>query len=237
MANSSVTTPVSNPNKNLYNGGSEWQNDYDDLPDYYQTYFRKYDATIGRFVGVDPEAASADSWTVYQYGYDCPGMFNDPMGNLSISAGGDQSNLEWSNRVTHNGSAWNDSHADMDLEFSKSVYEHWLKESSGGNFTAAWNNILAAAGKVLSNPEFDTDEHQSAKLNTSKGRRFFEYTHVETEYENGLFAGFKVVGGKTYIDDANQEAFNVSFVSRKDGKGVELNIYFTNPGYTYSSYQ
>jgi hypothetical protein len=24
-------------NKNLYNGGSEWQNDYTNMPDYYQT--------------------------------------------------------------------------------------------------------------------------------------------------------------------------------------------------------
>jgi hypothetical protein len=34
-----VTTPTL-PDKNLYNGGSEWQNDYQNLPDYYQTYYR-----------------------------------------------------------------------------------------------------------------------------------------------------------------------------------------------------
>jgi RHS repeat-associated protein len=68
-------------NKNLYNGGSEWQNDYQNLPDYYQTYYRNYDAELGRFVGVDPEAESAESMSSYQYANNNPIMNNDPMGN------------------------------------------------------------------------------------------------------------------------------------------------------------
>jgi hypothetical protein len=37
------------PNKNLYNGGSEWQNDFADQPDWQQTFYRNYDQTTGRF--------------------------------------------------------------------------------------------------------------------------------------------------------------------------------------------
>ncbi|QKJ29000.1 RHS repeat protein [Mucilaginibacter mali] len=80
-----TTTPGSQPNKHLYNAGSEWQNDYGDLPDYYQTFYRNYDASIGRFVGVDPEAESADDWTPYQYALNNPGMLNDPMGDLTVA--------------------------------------------------------------------------------------------------------------------------------------------------------
>jgi RHS repeat-associated protein len=70
-------------NKNLYNGGSEWQNDYTNLPDYYQTYYRNYDAALGRFIGPDPQAESTNSMTTYQYANNNPIMFNDPLGNLS----------------------------------------------------------------------------------------------------------------------------------------------------------
>ncbi|BAU54915.1 DUF6443 domain-containing protein [Mucilaginibacter gotjawali] len=81
FANSPVSLPTT-PNKNLYNGGSEWQNDYSNLPDYYQTFYRNYDAAIARWVAVDPVAESAESMTSYQYAGDNPVMKNDPMGDL-----------------------------------------------------------------------------------------------------------------------------------------------------------
>lgn len=82
MPGSVVATPT-NPNKKLYNGGSEWQNDFGNLPDYYQTFFRNYDAALGRWVGVDPMAESAESMTTYQYAGNNPVMFNDPNGDLA----------------------------------------------------------------------------------------------------------------------------------------------------------
>ena len=42
LANSPVGT-LSDTNKHLYNGGAEWQNDYGNLPDYQQTFYRNYD--------------------------------------------------------------------------------------------------------------------------------------------------------------------------------------------------
>jgi len=85
MPGSVVGTP-GNPNKNLYNGGSEWQNDYSSLPDYYQTFYRNYDAALGRFVGVDPKGESAESMTCYQYAGNNPITMNDPMGDLASAA-------------------------------------------------------------------------------------------------------------------------------------------------------
>lgn len=80
LTNSKVGT-LSDDNKNLYNGGSEWQNDYGDLPNYQLTLLRNYDAILGRFVGVDPQGDSAEDMTSYQYAGNNPIMFNDPLGN------------------------------------------------------------------------------------------------------------------------------------------------------------
>jgi RHS repeat-associated protein len=80
MPNSPVATPTAD-NKQLYNGGSEWQNDFGNLPDYYQTFYRNFDAALGRFIGVDPQAESAESLTSYNYAGNNPIVYNDPMGN------------------------------------------------------------------------------------------------------------------------------------------------------------
>ncbi len=78
-----VTT--SGSNKQLYNGGSEWQNDFNNLPDYQQTLFRNYDAALGRWIAVDPEAEGSESITGYQYAGNNPISNNDPMGNRAIT--------------------------------------------------------------------------------------------------------------------------------------------------------
>ncbi|AMR30371.1 hypothetical protein A0256_02530 [Mucilaginibacter sp. PAMC 26640] len=80
LANSPVALPTT-PNKNLYNGGSEWQNDYSNLPDLQQTFYRNYDAVLGRFVASDPMAESTANLSGYQYGNDNPIMYNDPLGD------------------------------------------------------------------------------------------------------------------------------------------------------------
>jgi RHS repeat-associated protein len=81
MPNSPVGTPAITDNKQLYNGGSEWQNDFSNLPDYYQTFYRNYDAALGRFVAVDPMAEVTESLSSYHYADNNPITYNDPMGN------------------------------------------------------------------------------------------------------------------------------------------------------------
>jgi RHS repeat-associated protein len=74
-------------NKNLYNGGSEWQNDTKavnaGVPNYYQTFYRNYDPALARWVAVDPMAEGAESMSVFQYAGDNPIMGNDPGGDLA----------------------------------------------------------------------------------------------------------------------------------------------------------
>lgn len=49
--NSSITPTA--PNRNLYNGGAEWQSDYGNNPEIYATFYRNYDLALGRFIAVD----------------------------------------------------------------------------------------------------------------------------------------------------------------------------------------
>jgi RHS repeat-associated protein len=58
-----------------------WQNDFANLPDYYQTFFRNYDQALGRFIAIDPLAEQSESLTGYQYSVNNPIMFNDPLGD------------------------------------------------------------------------------------------------------------------------------------------------------------
>ena len=69
-------------NKNLYNGGSEWQNDFGDMPDLQQTFYRMYDAALGRFIASDPMAEASESFNAYHYALNNPVMFNDPLGDM-----------------------------------------------------------------------------------------------------------------------------------------------------------
>ncbi|MBS1745562.1 MAG: hypothetical protein JST21_05285 [Bacteroidetes bacterium] len=61
-----------------FNGGTELEASFD--VDYYETYFRQYDAQIGRFTGIDMLAELTPSLTPYHFGADDPNYWNDPTG-------------------------------------------------------------------------------------------------------------------------------------------------------------
>lgn len=71
------TRTAADPTKYLYNAGAE----LNDLTGYYETFYRNYDATIGRFTGVDIMAAKYSSMTPYQYAFNDPVFWNDPLGD------------------------------------------------------------------------------------------------------------------------------------------------------------
>jgi RHS repeat-associated protein len=64
------------PNKYLYNAGSEIES----KAKLYNTAFRQYDPSIGRFMGVDALAGLMQSINSYQYAFNNPVAFNDPTG-------------------------------------------------------------------------------------------------------------------------------------------------------------
>ncbi|WP_157604535.1 DUF6443 domain-containing protein [Solitalea canadensis] len=73
---------VNNPaNTKLYNEGSEWQNDFNGLPELYNTFYRNYDPALDRFIAVDPKADATSSLSTYHYSGNNPILFNDPLGD------------------------------------------------------------------------------------------------------------------------------------------------------------
>ena len=145
MPNSPVATPTT-PNKQLYNGGSEWQNDYSNLPDYYQTFNRNYDAVIGRFIGVDPVAESAETLTSYQYAGNNPVMYNDPLGDLLPMPGSHNVNFGYWAPLNLGGSG--NANA-FDQAWSQDGGNEMIQDYSGfwGSFTGDANLYLNTNGQ------------------------------------------------------------------------------------------
>ncbi|MTI28749.1 hypothetical protein E1163_27570, partial [Fulvivirga kasyanovii] len=73
---SSWTRVTSLKNKYLYNSGSE----LDENTGQYMTPFRRYDPATGRFTGADALTHQMSGVTPYQYAFNNPISFNDPMG-------------------------------------------------------------------------------------------------------------------------------------------------------------
>jgi RHS repeat-associated protein len=81
MANISYRAASTLTNRYGWNGGNEYE-DEGEL-NYSNTFYRKYDAQIGRFTGVDMKAEKFAAINPYQYGFNNPVMFNDPTGALT----------------------------------------------------------------------------------------------------------------------------------------------------------
>jgi RHS repeat-associated protein len=71
-------TRENSKNNFLYNDGSELNT----TSGWYETFFRGYDATLGRFMQIDPRAAETHTMSPYQYANGNPALFNDPYGDM-----------------------------------------------------------------------------------------------------------------------------------------------------------
>jgi len=80
----------------LYNGGSELNQN----SGWYETFFRGYDPTLGRFNQVDPLAHASSSHTPYNFAFNDPVVYNDPNGDYP-----DEVYTDWRNSGGGGGSA------------------------------------------------------------------------------------------------------------------------------------
>jgi RHS repeat-associated protein len=74
----SSTAPLSKPNRYKFNGGTEFNTDFDFNT--YETLFRGYDPALGRFMQIDPLADFMPGINPYQFAFDNPVLLNDPDG-------------------------------------------------------------------------------------------------------------------------------------------------------------
>jgi RHS repeat-associated protein len=66
----SSTAPLSKPNRYKFNGGTEFNSDFD--LGWYETTHRGLDVTLGRFMQIDPMADILSSINPYNFGYNNP---------------------------------------------------------------------------------------------------------------------------------------------------------------------
>ena len=90
MASISYKASMTMTNRYGFNGGNEYE-DEGEL-NYSNTFYRKYDAQIGRFTGVDMLAEQFASINPYQFGFNNPVIFNDPMGDKALAGGSGRKN-------------------------------------------------------------------------------------------------------------------------------------------------
>jgi RHS repeat-associated protein len=72
----SWTRTGTQPNKYLYNAGSELNGNTGN----YEMFFREYDPALGRMNAIDPMASKYASLTPYNYSFNDPVTYNDPSG-------------------------------------------------------------------------------------------------------------------------------------------------------------
>lgn len=69
-----------------FNGGSELDETFG--VNLYSTFFRQYDQQIGKFTGIDILAEAFSFINPYQFGYNNPVLYNDPLGALNTASTG-----------------------------------------------------------------------------------------------------------------------------------------------------
>ncbi len=154
-------------NKKLYNAGSEWQDEFGGVIDYYSTFFREYDPVIGRFNGVDPKADATMSQSVYHYSGNNPINFNDPMGDIYVSEG-----------IGRNG-AYSDANS-MGLDFRRYGYD-W--SSSNAFFKTGTSEAAILVRQILN---FLRNGHSIDEITDQNNNSWGSYTFY---FNSGDFTG------------------------------------------------
>jgi RHS repeat-associated protein len=130
-----------------FNAGTELEASFD--VDYYETYFRQYDAQIGRFTGIDALAEKTFSETPYHFAGDNPINFNDPSGAMKQY---NESGRPMRDRPTN----WNPQLRILPEEYTSFWDDYWsdpfeMFDTRGGNageagpFTKYWSNVLESS--------------------------------------------------------------------------------------------
>ena len=228
------------PNRNLYNGGSEWQNDYGDLPDYYRTHYRNYDAALGRFISADPLADASVTLTPYQYAGNEPLLHNDPLGDRKQRAGsgmelvtpfydnygtnwggggggGDIIELLWNSRY---GGFW-DREGDFGC-FSSRVdafyYGAYAISEMGGWGRNGWASDYGSAARAFNRSGASQVSTRSSNYYTVG--YYYRDSRGNPEVRNGVSGAFR-----TFYAGKNGGSFNEGGLSGMDKAGYGLNAF------------
>ena len=158
------------PNQYLYNGGAE----LNEVTGNYDLFFRGYDPVLGRMNGVDPEADFYASQTPYNYGFNDPVYWNDPMGDDPASS--ERGGYSWASMGGCG--CWRDE-GPLDA--------HAGPGSSGGMYGASWNYYTYGSSSIGGSA--------FAKINVD--------VHLNESYYNAMYAAAEQARNGSAEDVAN----------------------------------
>jgi hypothetical protein len=164
------------------------------------TFYRKYDAQLGRFTGIDIRAEESYGMSVYNYGANNPVLYNDPMGDKFGMEKGPDGNYhtEWVTRMM-----WND------MGFYQEMGQvPMMNYGNGGSYGVYYNAHGVSSTTILSMMSFG--ERLQQRLNGDLG--FF------CSSSRGMY----------FLNNRNnQDNYNGNRVDRKD-EGVITASKFVN---------
>ncbi len=136
-----------------FNGGV----DLEDETGYYNTFYRQYDAQIGRFTGVDMYAEAYAGINPYQFAANNPVLFNDPMGDQLLQGGRSQKGPDGNYHV-----GWA-----SEMMWNNFGFFDWGNGGGGGSASGNYSNIQGlSSASVLSQMGFGD------KLGTNKAGEY-----------------------------------------------------------------
>lgn len=128
--------------KNVYkfNGGVELEEEIG--LNYCNTFYRKYDAQVGRFTGVDMLAEKFFDINPYQFAFNNPITFNDPLGDQNKAPGRSVKGPDGNYHTGWYGNMlwdyWNNNNGDISF--------FGLGNGGSGKYEAFWSNLLSNLG-------------------------------------------------------------------------------------------
>lgn len=143
------TAPVGN--KQLFNGGSELQDDLG-FENSYSTPYREYDPQIGRFNAIDPMVDNYAGWTPYNFAFNDPIGMNDPSGaDPAFDANGNAIYYGYNDPETYRLKAYYHAMENYNASHATSAERQWLNYlSTPGAFSSPMAGVeMQAIGSAI----------------------------------------------------------------------------------------
>lgn len=186
------------------------------------TFNRNYDAALGRFIGVDPVAESAESMTSYQYAGNNPVMYNDPLGDKMMPPppGGGPS------IVLHNG-VLNQLSRDMaqfNSAFAQASAAEGQIQDGGGDGIGGGDMFGQIFREII---DADHDANYNANINNQVAYQAHNYSdglgsYIKFDYITGSHSGYSGQGNHDLDEeDIVNHTRRIYYGDASQGGGVQ----------------
>ncbi len=226
LQHSTSWTRVSNLKNNfLYNAGSE----LNEKTKNYEMFYREYDAALGRMTAIDPMAIKYSSLTPYNYSFNDPIAFNDPLGDDPNTG------LYGSRSSTPREGGVSDFVWDASEQYG--FYKYYGQYSSGrdlSRFTGTYQGM--GSGDHWSDQYRSFGNTSTASIITNAWNSTSDNHISVTEYDNGKVVSFRqtddyVAWGDGMGNGGYRAYFSSGVYERRTGTGLGDNFVRSKDGF------